>query len=151
MIESALQIRQIFERSFTIPSLADEIFKAYGFAHNMPKSQITDRILSFLTDIKFSYPVHCARKTLTTQQPSSTDVGDQPTPKIYHSTTVQSYKIKFGNPFQGPNFQVAQHCVELIYLFDAFHDHLELVDQERLRLLGSDWEGALAALKEIAG
>lgn len=49
-------------------------------------------------------------------------------PEIFHSSSVQSYKVKFGNPFPGPYHDVAHHCVDLIYLFDAFHDDLLATD-----------------------
>jgi hypothetical protein len=47
----------------------------------------------------------------------------------HHETPVGEYKVKFGNPFPGPSFKIAHHCVELIYTFDAFHDFLIEADK----------------------
>lgn len=41
--------------------------------------------------------------------------------------------MKFGNPFPGPYHDVAHHCIDLIYLFDAFHEDLANLDQDASR------------------
>ena len=51
-------------------------------------------------------------------------------PIIKNSTTAQLYRVQMGNPFPGPNYGVAHHCVDLIYLFDAFHDDLAAQDRQ---------------------
>jgi carboxylesterase type B len=44
-------------------------------------------------------------------------------------TAVQSYRVKFGNPFPGINYAKAHHCVDLIYVFDCFGETLRDVDK----------------------
>ena len=44
-------------------------------------------------------------------------------------TAVQSYRVKFGNPFPGINSGKAQHCVDLIYIYDCFEEALREVDK----------------------
>jgi hypothetical protein len=131
-IQSVADLRAIFEERYTSPSLAKKVLESYGLMSEISQTQLTDRITDFLTDVTFTYPVNCARRFLAGQQPQSGNVESHQASKVYQRTTVLSYKIKFGNPFQGPCCQVAQHCIELIYLFDAFHDHMALVDEESL-------------------
>jgi hypothetical protein len=106
----------------------------YGLTTEASQTELTAGITGFLTDTAFSYPVACARKSFTHQPYSRrhqnviSDDENMSNSDLYQTTCVQNYRIKFGNPFPGPEFGVAQHCVELIYLFDAFHDHMALVD-----------------------
>ena len=43
---------------------------------------------------------------------------------------MQAFRIQYGNPFDIRYPVVSHHCVELIYVFDAFHDALRRVDNE---------------------
>lgn len=49
-------------------------------------------------------------------------------PQDSRNLGIESYHIEFGNPFPGKEQGVAHHCVELIYLFESFHDALEKAD-----------------------
>lgn len=75
----------------------------------------------------FGLPLFKARKFF-----ASTQHADE----FFHPTTVQSYKVKFGNPWPGPSKDVSHHCVEIIYLFDAFHDDLVKIDNIEQALTG---------------
>ena len=104
---------------------------SYGIAAKLSGDDLNDTITRFFTDATFSHPLDCARNSLLSQQPAEKTrftPEKTPWPTVYQHTTVQSYRIKFGNPFPGQCYEVAQHCVEVIYLFDAFHDHMILVD-----------------------
>lgn len=46
------------------------------------------------------------------------------------SVYLRNYIFETGNPFTGPFYKRANHCVDLIYAFDCFHDDLRRVDQE---------------------
>ncbi|GAT25146.1 carboxylesterase [Aspergillus luchuensis] len=43
--------------------------------------------------------------------------------------SIQHFYIEFGNPSPGPKMGCAHHGVELIYLFDAFHEQLVELDE----------------------
>lgn len=129
-IKSSAELRLIFKETYNSPPLAEKVLASYGVTAEISCYQRSNGIIDFLTDATFSYPIDCARNSLVSQQPTSRNLEGHSTPKVYQGTTVQSYRIKFGNPFPGPCHDVAQHCVELIYLFDAFHDHMTLVDNE---------------------
>lgn len=71
----------------------------------------------------FEVPVHITGKALRTQQ--------QPQRNGHTGVIgqVQAFHVKTGNPFPGPCEGVAHHCVELIYLFEAFHTAFVEADQ----------------------
>lgn len=43
--------------------------------------------------------------------------------------SVNSYYFRSGLPFPGPFFGKAIHCVDLIYVYDCFHEALQSVDE----------------------
>jgi hypothetical protein len=76
----------------------------------------------------FGLPLFKARNVFTSTQTENNTNNSSADPTYYHPTIVKSYKVKFGNPFPGPSHNVSHHCVELVYLFDAFHDDLIKID-----------------------
>ncbi|CZR63734.1 uncharacterized protein PAC_13631 [Phialocephala subalpina] len=113
------QAQFIFREAFPTPSAAEDILTAYGIFAETLVPVIRDRLFRFVGDVMFGLPLFKARKFFT-----STQHADE----FFHPTIVQSYKVKFGNPWPGPSHDVSHHCVELIYLFDAFHDDLIKID-----------------------
>ena len=118
-IDSFEEARAIFENEYPSSRASNEILETYRLAPGVPPPILRDRLTRFLTDVLFSYPAHCARSAFS----SSRQERGIPRP------SVQSYRVKFGNPFSGRNKGVAHHCVELIYLFDSFHDDLRRADK----------------------
>lgn len=93
----------------------------------MPEAQLHEAILQFLSDMQFGNPVQLAREELMSWDLSKTkDTADGTSAR---STAVQSYRVKFGNPFPGINYAKAQHCVELIYIYDCFAEALRDADK----------------------
>lgn len=136
-ISNISKIRSLFLELSTSHDIAETLMLKYGLTAEVSPARLTAGIIRFLTDAAFGYPVACARKSFTDRRHAkkyNTEVvGDKSAsdPQIHQTISVQNYRIKFGNPFPGPDMGVAHHCVELIYLFDAFHDHIALVDAER--------------------
>lgn len=86
-------------------------------------------LIGFTTDVTFGYSIYSAYQGLSRQgQGNATQKIDDAPLSTQRATTAQCYSIKFGNPFPGPSHEVAHHCVDLIYIFDAFHDDLEAQD-----------------------
>lgn len=95
--------------------------------------------MQFTTDAKFGLPVHKAQKSLA----SSNIVPEQ------HPSKVQSYRIQYTNPFSGPLQTLAHHCVDLLYIFDAFYQDLakskpsnqDLVEAMQRHWIDFIWDG----------
>ncbi|KUJ09746.1 putative carboxylesterase [Mollisia scopiformis] len=122
------QAQALFKAEFPTPSAAEDILNAYGISCKTPLDTVHRQLFRFVGDVMFGLPLFKARNFFTTKQEKSETTGDIEEPRFYHPTQVQSYKVKFGNPFLGPSHDVSHHCVELIYLFDAFHDDLVKID-----------------------
>lgn len=45
-------------------------------------------------------------------------------------TEVRAFRIKFGNPFPGVNYNIAHHCVDLLYIYDCFY--LDIAETDRI-------------------
>jgi carboxylesterase type B len=117
-LSSFTTISDIFHTTYPSPAAAFEVLSAY-----FPNSETTapDELLRslscFVSDAMFGLPASRAAKFLRLEG------GDR-------RTTVKEYSTQFGNPFPGPSFGVAHHCVDLIYAFDAFHDFLADADKK---------------------
>lgn len=104
-----------------------ELLDAYDVSPATGPPQLHRRIEQIMTDMAFGYPVELARgemSALRTDQSKAVD-GSAPYP-----SETRSYRIKFGNPFPGPCHNVAHHCVDLLYIYDCFHDHMRRMDEE---------------------
>jgi hypothetical protein len=130
------QVQSIFREVYPSISSSDEVLLAYGITPDISLHDLHHRLIRFTSDVIFGYPIYCAKRFLSTYQPKNIlsnelvpDCGqDKALDQDIHYTTVQSYRVEFGNPFPGPNQNVAHHCVDMIYLFDAFHDVLMAAD-----------------------
>ncbi|KAJ5753035.1 alpha/beta-hydrolase [Penicillium odoratum] len=113
-INSFTQLQEILDQVKSREFL-DKFYRLYNLQPDTPLPSLHEQILHFLSDLQFGYPVQLARDELikSTARP----------------TVVQSYRANFGNPFPGPNYQKAQHCVDLIYIYDAFAEALRAVDE----------------------
>lgn len=118
-INSFEEVRVLFDNAYTSPTASNEILAAYQLEPELPLPRLHDRLTRFLSDVIFSYPTHRARSFLASYRQGQ---------GILHPG-VHSYRVQFGNPFPGRNKGVAHHCVELIYLFNAFYDELKKVDE----------------------
>lgn len=112
-----------------IPSSGlEEILNAYQLTSNTPIDVLRPRIQQLMTDVDFGYPVHQAHRHLRAKLGSKNSQG--------LPVSTKRYRIRYGNPWSGPQQGIAHHCVELIYLFDAFCKDMEALDE------GSEKSGA---------
>ncbi|KAJ5320723.1 carboxylesterase [Penicillium atrosanguineum] len=104
-------LRSLFEETY--PVSTKEILNEYGLTPETDEETFRQGLVQLITDLIFGFPVHWAQTQFQTYQA-----------KNVLPTTVQKFRVEIGNPFPGPLQGLAHHCVELIYLFDAFHDAL---------------------------
>lgn len=142
-IQTFDDIRSIFAAAYRSPKNLDEVLALYQLGPQISIEGLRHRLLQFLSDVMFNYPIYEARDFLVAHRTKKTPVGT--TDDFTHGLESDSekngkhgvhfYKINFGNPFPGADFGVAHHCVDLIYLFDAFHDDLKKADMVDGKLL----------------
>ncbi|KAJ5728775.1 alpha/beta-hydrolase [Penicillium malachiteum] len=130
----------------------DEFYQVYGLHQNMSTADIQKQLFHFLSDFQFGYPVQLAREELMQFGHSKKRQASDPTAR---PTLVQSYRVNFGNPFPGLNFQQPHHCVDLIYIYDCFEEALNAVDESLpaevvknrvlVRRMQDDWIRFIAA------
>jgi carboxylesterase type B len=123
----------VFREAYSSESAANAVLRVYGIEPGVSLSALHRSLISFITDVTFGYSIYSAYQSLSIQ-----GHGSDPQEingalfSTKRATTAELYKIKFGNPFPGPSYEVAHHCVDLIYIFDAFHDDLEAQDEQNL-------------------
>jgi hypothetical protein len=118
-VKSFVEVQILFENAYPSKPAANEILAAYQLTPELPLPALQERLSRFLSDVLFSYPTHLCRNFLTSYRQRQ---------GILHPG-VYSYRVQFGNPFPGRRKGVSHHCVELIYLFNAFYDELKKVDE----------------------
>jgi carboxylesterase type B len=133
----------------------EEFCNTYKLEASMSVASLHEQIFRFLTDIQFGYPVQQARDDLMTWERIAKQSPEQKSASHVHPIQVHSYRAEFGNPFPGPNNGVAHHCVDLIYIYDTFHDALRAVDAasptdgtsnaELVNRIQTDWITFIAA------
>lgn len=89
---------------------------AYPMDDTLSLASLDQQVTQFLSDYAFGHPVYSARSELETRS------------SLHHPTSVQAFRVLYRNPFQEPGQAVSHHCVELIYVFDAFHEALQQAD-----------------------
>lgn len=103
-----------------------DIFTTYDITPTVPLPELHKRLRMFITDCQFGYPVQAARDEF-----SSTAV-DQVRPldgSPALRTEARAFRMKFGNPFPGVNYNVAHHCVDLLYIYDCFNIEMAATDR----------------------
>jgi hypothetical protein len=93
-----------------------------------------ERLTRYLTDVMIGWPLYQARKFFASyrqQRRAEAELVGTHDGRIHtwSDLGIQAYRIKFGNPFPGPNKGLAHHCVELVYQFDTFREHLQATDE----------------------
>ncbi|GME39784.1 Alpha/Beta hydrolase protein, partial [Neofusicoccum parvum] len=112
------KVQEVFAKSYPTVEAGAQVLEAYGIVEGSEQSALRAGLVRFLSDAKFDLPIHCTRVSLSARRRA--EFGD--------ATSIQPYSVEFGNPFPGPKRGDAHHSVELIYLFDAFHDALVNAD-----------------------
>ncbi|KAJ5554203.1 hypothetical protein N7513_004162 [Penicillium frequentans] len=126
-IESYTQLQDLLANKVAQPEFREKFNEIYGIHPDMPLPDLHEQIYHFLTDLQFGLPVHLARNEL---RKCSTTIQEAATEFVGRPTNTHSFRVDVGNPFPGPNYQKAQHCVDLIYIYDAFAEALRAVDEE---------------------
>ncbi|KAL1305045.1 hypothetical protein AAFC00_001986 [Neodothiora populina] len=108
-----------FMQSYIPTNLFDDFCRVYGIASSSTLPVIHEAITLFLTDIVFGVPHHVAQSELSATNAAGPDACQ---------TTTQIFHVKYGNPWPGPSQDKAHHLVELIYIFDCFHEDLQKAD-----------------------
>ncbi|KAJ5915871.1 carboxylesterase [Penicillium verhagenii] len=131
-VHSFDEICSVFRAAYPSSAACDEILTAYQLHPNIQLEMLHDRLLELLSDIMFNFPIFEARNFFHAhRQKRYHPVNDESDPAFSANLDqpgIHFYNMKFGNPFPGLNFDVAHHCVDLIYIFDAFHNDLESLD-----------------------
>jgi carboxylesterase type B len=131
-IKSYDDVQSIFEEAYASKPTATTILQTYNLT---PASSLQDlhlNLIQFMTDAVFGHPTHNAQRSLN----SSHNLPDE------HPSKVQSYRIEYTNPFPGPLQKLAHHCVDMLYIFDNFHEHLakiEATNQELVEAMQRHW------------
>jgi len=135
-VKSFDQIQSLFRTSYPSDAAADEALRTYGIVSNVPLPTLRDRLAIFLSDAVISHSVVRAREFHKSYRAKSGK-----------AINIQPYKVKFGNPFPGWIEGVPHHAVELIYVFDCYHNDLEILD----KLEQSKGTGLMGMLRPISG
>ncbi|CAK7204981.1 hypothetical protein SEUCBS139899_007744 [Sporothrix eucalyptigena] len=121
------QVLAKFKSVCSDKTLRSEFLQAYGLTESATSKELQHGLMMFMSDAMFEVPAHITGKALRSQQQPL--LGGQPGP----IGQVQTFHVKTGNPFPGPFEGVAHHCVELVYLFGAFHNAFVEADQGNAR------------------
>ncbi|ERF71125.1 hypothetical protein EPUS_09148 [Endocarpon pusillum Z07020] len=113
-IRSYDEIRSVIEHAYTSKSLVEAVLEAYHITAQSQTEELHRCLLQFMTDAKFGLPVHSAIRSLASHNRIAGEIA----------TEVQAYRIKYTNPFSGILSTLAHHCVDLLYIFDAFYEDL---------------------------
>ncbi|RAK89049.1 alpha/beta-hydrolase [Aspergillus costaricaensis CBS 115574] len=111
-------LEETFTKSYPTPEAATPILQLYGLVEGASQRSLLSGLERFRSDAVFHLPIHRTIDALRTQRHNV--YGD--------ADSIQNFHIEFGNPFPGPKMGCAHHGVELIYLFDAFHEQLVGLD-----------------------
>lgn len=126
-IKSYTQLQDLLAEKSDEPEFQDQFFKVYSIYPDISLPDLHEQIYHFLTDLQFGLPVHLARNELKS---CSTTIQNGVTESIPRATNTKSFRVNVGNPFPGPNYQKAQHCVDLIYIYNSFAEALRAVDEQ---------------------
>ncbi|KAK4949969.1 hypothetical protein LTR10_011811 [Elasticomyces elasticus] len=134
-LTSSEAVQDIFDEH-TDPEVSRMLRSLYNLGDGATPAEIQQEVMKFIGDVEFGVPVQKAKEALS------------------RIATVCSYRVSFGNPWSGPFSGMAQHCVELLYLFDCFHDDLRRVDEDSSHAalvdrLQSDWIDFISSNDEL--
>lgn len=108
------QLESLMKSKMTSPTVMRKIQELYHFNSTTPMAALRVELRRLLSEVRFGFPVHLAAQNFNDQWPTYPNM-----PTTHHSMSVESYRMLFGNPFEGPLKGISHHCVELIYLFNV--------------------------------
>ncbi|KAF9630174.1 Carboxylesterase type B [Lasiodiplodia theobromae] len=119
------KLHAAFTACYPSRTAAENVLQAYNILPTSSEEELFDAQVQFFSDPTIVHPVHRAGEFLKAYRSKQASLHGQDPTRV----GVHSYHIEFGNPFLGPDQGIAHHGVELIYIFDAFHDALEKADK----------------------
>ncbi|KAH8666578.1 para-nitrobenzyl esterase [Xylariales sp. PMI_506] len=111
--------KQIFKSAYTDTALVEEVMASYGFVESATPEELKVSLGRFISDSMFDFPMFHARSALIEDRIARFGTAD----------SIQPFHIEFGNPFPGRFHDYSHHCLDLIYVFDAFHNALADADK----------------------
>ncbi|KAH8595312.1 Alpha/Beta hydrolase protein [Bisporella sp. PMI_857] len=114
-----------FTACYPSMAAAEKVLQAYNILPTSQEKELLEGLVQFFSDPTIVHPVHRAGEFLKTYRSKKASLRGQDPTRV----GVHSYHIEFGNPFLGPEHGIAHHGVDVIYVFDAFHDALEKADR----------------------
>jgi hypothetical protein len=136
-------LQDIFAKSYPSVQAAAEVLEGYDLVGGHSQDDVAAGLERFHSDAVFDLGIYRARTLLCAERRAKH--GD--------ANSIQPYHVEFGNPFPGPKRGCAHHGVDMIYMFDPFHDtfsstgdvileeqaaslHVDLVKKVQDRLIG---------------
>lgn len=107
-----------------------KILQVYDIEPDLSTDNLHHGLYQLLTEVLFTIPAQHGFRDLAKR-------GSR------RSVCMRNYIFETGNPFAGPFHQRANHCVDLIYLFDCFHEDLRRVDREEaecMKTIGVEYD-----------
>lgn len=101
-----------------------KILHAYDIRSGMTTDDLQHELYRLLTEVLFTIPAQHSFRGSSERH-------------ARRSVCLRNYVFETGNPFAGPFHNRANHCVDLIYLFDCFHDDLRRVDYEEVEYMNN--------------
>ena len=122
-------VERIIRAAYPSSSAANDVLHAYGVTRNILLTDLREIVVRIVGDVMFGSAISRACEVFSSSPKSCHDnLTASRSTKQCRPTRVHRYKIKFGNPFLGLSQNVSHHCVDLIFLFDVFHDDLVKID-----------------------
>ncbi|KAE8141280.1 alpha/beta-hydrolase [Aspergillus pseudotamarii] len=125
-------LQQGFTKALPTAEAGAHILAAYDLIEGLEQNSLVAALERFHSDAVFDLGIYRARNLLTAQRRA----------QYGNATSIQPYHVEFGSPFPGPKRGCAHHGVDVIYMFDAFHDALADADN---RIFTSYAEGKAEA------
>ncbi|KAJ5902719.1 hypothetical protein N7495_003247 [Penicillium taxi] len=116
-------IQERFSSSTVDPQIVEKTLGHYRLSPEASLEDIKSGIYRLISEFQFSLPLYKAWKSFA---------GADFKLKSFYETTARRYKVNFGNPFSnGPKkhlYGMSHHCVDLIYIFNAFPSEMNHAD-----------------------
>ena len=88
-----------------------EIAAMYRISPEITNEQLSDCLREFISDVSWSQPIRA-------------------TVRSYSGRPTYAYHISEGNPFPGPNYGRAHHCIDLLFPFLTYQAYLPTQQQD---------------------
>lgn len=118
-------VHAAFTASYPSVASAERVLDIYNILPASSERELFDGLVKFISDTTVVHPTHRAADILARQRGENAAAKGLDPARV----GVHTFHLECGNPFVGPNHGVAHHAVDVIYIFDTFHDALERADK----------------------